>query len=357
MVWIDGLEREVVVNDEITAEQMLEAFEADAPGHIEGTRWAHTHGLGVVGHFDPSDVARTFCVARHFEGPAVRVTARFSNGSSDPTRHDERPDTRGLAVKFHDADGSDSDLLAMTLSVFGARTRKEFLDVSRVFVPKRIRRPSWFRRTVLDKLLLRQPLPAPPKGVTKSGAAGLMKYAGSHHFVRAFIIGAGLSQVPISWARTKYHAVHTFFVVAPDGVRRPVRFSWQPVDGVFPLSPEEIDSASTDFLTAEMRARLAHAAARFTLKMTLGDPGDDLDDPSTSWPDTRRIVTMGTLYIDQLAVDAGRDVTRMSFNPMRLPVGIEPSGDEILHARGEIYQLGCKGRDGTGCPVDLRGEQ
>jgi catalase len=44
-------------------------------------------------------------------------------------------------------------------------------------------------------------------------------------------------------------------------------------------------------------------------------------------------------------------VDRLSFNPMRLPPGIEASDDPILHARGEIYQLGCKERGGVGCPL------
>jgi catalase len=60
---------------------------------------------------------------------------------------------------------------------------------------------------------------------------------------------------------------------------------------------------------------------------------------------------MGTLYIEQLAEERNVDVDRMSFNPMRLPPGIEPSGDEILRARGEIYRLGCQERGGVGCPL------
>jgi len=199
--------------------------------------------------------------------------------------------------------------------------------------------------------MLRQPPPPLPKGVTTSGGPGLAQYAGSHEFARAFVIEAGLSQVPASWARTAYHAVHTFVVPGPDGERRYVRFSWQPIDGVFPVPPAEIPRKSDEFLTAEMRARLAHAPARFTLKMDIGDAGDDVDDPSTVWPVTRRSVKMGTLYIERLAADAGVNVERMSFNPMRLPPGIEPSGDAILRARGEVYQLGCRERDGVGCPL------
>ena len=340
----------------VTVEQMLDAFKEDAPGHVDGTRWAHTHGLGVVGRFVPSDVARGFCVAEHFDVPSMRVTARFSDGSSDPQRHDERPDTRGLAVKFHYGDGSDHDLLSMTLPVFGARTREQFLDVSKSFVPKPVKATSWFRRSILDPLMLRQSPPPLPEGVTMSGGPGLAQYAGSHAFVRAFVVAAGFSQVPISWARTAYHAVHTFVAVGPDGVKRYVRFSWQPVDGVFPVPPDQLPGKTTDFLTGEMRLRLAHAPARFTLKMAIGDPGDAVDDPTTSWPVTRRTVRMGTLCIEQLAEEKGIDVERLSFNPMRLPPGIEPSGDEILHARGGIYQLGCKEREGMGCPLHAGGE-
>jgi catalase len=336
---------------EITAEQMLDAFKADAPGHVPGTRWAHTHGLGVLGHFVASDVARDYCIAEHFQGHAVPATIRVSNGSSDPVRHDERPDTRGLAVKFQARDGTAHDLLSMTLPVFGAKTREEFLQVSKAFVPTPVQATSWFTRYILDPLMLRQAPPPLPPGVTVSGGAGLAQYAGTHQFDRAFVLDAAAAEVPVSWARTAYHAVHSFVAVAPDGVRRHVRFSWQPVDGVFPVPPDELPHLATDFLTAEMQARLAHAAARFTLRMTIGDPGDAVNDPSQEWPVSRRCITMGILYLMELAESRQVDVDRLSFNPMRLPRGIEPSDDPILHARGEIYQLACTGRSGVGCPL------
>jgi catalase len=339
------------MQEDITAAQMLDAFKEDAPEHPPGTRWAHTHGLGVLGHFVASDVARDFCIAPLFAGARVPVTARFSNGSSDRDRHDERPDTRGLAVKFQPPDGTEHDLLSMTLSVFGSKTRQDFVEVSKSFVPKPVEPESWLRRNVLDLLMLRTPAPALPAGVTSSGGPGLAQYAGTHAFARAFVIEAGLSQVPVSWARTAYHAVHTFIAVGPQGVRRPVRFSWQPVDGVFPVPAADLPSKTPEFLNAEMRRRLAQAAAQFTLKMMLGDPGDDLEDPSTSWPVTRQTINMGTLFIDSLAEEQGVDVERLSFNPMRLPPGIEASGDAILRARGEIYQLGCQERSGLGCPL------
>jgi len=268
-----------------------------------------------------------------------------------PVRHDEQPDTRGLAVKFQIDDSTLYDLLSMTLPVFGAKTREDFLGVSKAFVPKPIKPESWFRQHILDPLMLRQPPPPFPPGVTTSGGPGLAKYAGTHKFAQAFVINAGLAMVPVSWARTAYNAVHTFILLAPDGERRFVRFAWEPVEGVFPVPSNELAQKSTDFLTAELAARLAIAPVEFTLKMTIGDPGDDFDDPTIVWPVTRRAIRMGTLVIEEFADRRNINVEKMSFNPMRLPPGIEPSGDAILRARGEIYQLGCKERNGTGCPV------
>jgi catalase len=66
---------------------------------------------------------------------------------------------------------------------------------------------------------------------------------------------------------------------------------------------------------------------------------------------------MGILYLEAMAASRGIDVDSMSYNPMRLPAGIEPSDDEILHARGEIYALACHERKGTGCPMHAHGRK
>ena len=43
-------------------------------------RPVHTIGVGVKGEFVASDVARTYCIAEHFNGHPVEVSMRFSNG-------------------------------------------------------------------------------------------------------------------------------------------------------------------------------------------------------------------------------------------------------------------------------------
>jgi catalase len=349
---------------QIAASDLLAAFRKDVIDHQPGTRWAHTHGLGVVGHFIASDVARRYCVAEHFGGQRVPVTVRFSNSSSEAQRHDEWQDIRGMATKFHlsgrgddgtggdplDVDVVDVDLIAVSLDVFIARTRAEFLGVAKADRPRPVTREHWWQR-LIDRLRLELPLVDPPPGQVASGVAGLLAYAGTHRDAQAGVAGAGIQAVPMSWARVKYHAVHTFVVVDPDGVRRHVRFAWQPVAGVCPI--DDPLSAATDFLSTEMRQRLKVAPARFELKMTIGDDGDAFDDPTRAWPVTRRVVMMGSLYLDRVADDQDLQCERLSYNPMRLTAGIEASGDEILRARGEVYELAAEERGAIGCPVRL----
>ena len=209
-----------------------------------------------------------------------------------------------MATKFHldelDGDSVDVDLIAVSLDVFIARTRAEFLDVAKADRPRPVTREHWWQ-TLIDRLRLELPLVDPPPGQIASGVAGLLAYAGRHRDAQAGVAGAGMQAVPISWARVKYHAVHTFVVVDADGVRRHVRFAWQPVAGVCPL--DDPLTAATDFLSTEMRQRLQVAPARFELKMTIGDDGDAFDDPTTAWPVTRRVVMMGSLYLDRVADD------------------------------------------------------
>ncbi len=335
---------------QIAARDLLAAFKQDVIDHQAGTRWAHTHGLGVAGHFVASDVARRYCVAEHFGGQRVAVTVRFSNSSSEAQRHDEWQDIRGMATKFHLGDSVDVDLIAVSLDVFIARTRAEFLGVAKADRPRPVTREHWWQR-LIDRLRLELPLVDPPPGQVASGVAGLLAYAGTHRDAQAGVAGAGVQAVPMSWARVKYHAVHTFVVVDPDGVRRHVRFAWQPVAGVCPI--DDPLTAPTDFLSTEMRQRLEVAPARFELKMTIGDDGDAFDDPTRAWPVTRRVVMMGSLYLDRVAEDQDLQCERLSYNPMRLTAGIEASGDEILRARGEVYALAAEERGAIGCPVHL----
>src|SRR6266496_1707225 len=115
---------------------ILEAMDALHGGPHPEHRAAHAKGTLCAGTFTPTGDGARLTTAAHLQDRPVRVTARFSNGSSDPAAADgDRRDGRGLAVKFYLPDGTTTDIVALTLPVFFVRTAVDFLDFLRVRRP------------------------------------------------------------------------------------------------------------------------------------------------------------------------------------------------------------------------------
>lgn len=335
------------MDDSSQAKRLVDAVISDFPDHASGTRPVHTIGVGVEGSFEASEVARSYSTAEHFQGQRIPASIRFSNGSGSPVQHDGWSDVRGMATRFHLKDGAATDLIAMTLGEFFAPTVDDFFAFTREAQQKPVHRESWWRK-ILDMLQLRPPLPDPMPGQTMNGDAGTLDYANRHRFAQLGVFQAGVIGAPVSYARATYHAVHTFVVTAPDGIRRHVRFSWQPVAGVRTTDPAapRVD----DYLKQELIERLKQWPARFMLMMVIGETGDAFDDPTQPWPAKRVRVVMGTLSLTKVAADQAAAAEHISFNPCRFTPGIEASDDPILHARKDAYEVSRQMRGGTACP-------
>ena len=339
--------------DPSTAKRLVQVIHDNLPSPVGERRPVHTIGIGVKGRFVASEVARNYCIAEHFNGDPVDASIRFSNGLGGLEQHDGWSDVRGMAVRFHLKNGTGSDLIATTLGEFFVRNVKDFFDFSETAKREPFRRRHWLLK-ILDFLQLKIPQRNPYPGETQSIDAGALRYANQHRFAQLGIFQVGLISAPESYARASYHAVHTFWVTAPDGVRRPVRFYWQPVAGVRNIkpTPEPCDK----YLFDELKKRLKRWPARFMLMMTIGEAGDALDDCTKPWPGTRRRIAMGTLTLTEIPEgdDQAAAGERISFNPCRLAPGIEPSNDPILEARLGAYEVSREMRGG--CPFKWRAD-
>jgi catalase len=335
--------------DTSVAKQLVEAIIANLPEPVPGRRPVHTIGIGVKGKFVASDVARTYCIAEHFQGHSVDVSVRFSNGLGGLEQHDGWSDVRGMATRFHLSDERGSDLIATTLGEFFVRNVEDFFEFSKVAKLEKYERRRWWLK-LWDLLQLKVPRRDPYPNETRNVDAGALRYANRDRFAQLGVFQVGLIGAPESYARASYHAVHTFWVTAPDGVRRPVRFSWQPVAGVRNTDPTAVPREK--YLFDELKNRLRRWPARFLLMMTIGETGDALDDPTKPWPGTRTRVVMGTLTLTEVPEDQEAAGERISFNPNRLALGIEPSKDPILEARLGAYEASREMRGG--CPFKWR---
>ncbi len=87
-------------------------------------------------------------------------------------------------------------------------------------------------------LQLMLPMRNPYPGQTDRPDEGAMQFADQNGYAQLAVFQAATIGAPVSYARATYHAVHTFVVTAPDGARRWVRFTWQPVAGVLTTDPK-----------------------------------------------------------------------------------------------------------------------
>jgi catalase len=254
-----------------------------------------------------------------------------------------------MATRFHLSDGRGSDLIATTLGEFFVRNVEDFFEFAEVAKLERYRRRRWWLK-LWDIVRLKVPPRNPYPNETRNVDAGALCYANRHRFAQLGVFQVGLIGAPESYARASYHAVHTFWVTGPDGTRRPVRFSWQPVAGVRNTDSKTVPRDK--YLFEELKNRLRRWPARFMLMMTIGEAGDALDDPTKPWPGTRIRVAMGTLTLTEVPEDQEAAGERISFNPCRLAPGIEVSGDPILEARLGAYEVSREMRGG--CPFRWR---
>jgi catalase len=277
----------------------------DVFGRHPGKRAFHAKGTLLNGTFTATTAATTLTRAAHMRGEPIPVTVRVSNGNGNPRVPDYRPDVRGLAVKFDLPDGSQTDIVSQSLPRFPFHTPDEFVEFVRTQ-----RQPAIAWRFPL--YLVQHP------GMLAPLRANLPAF-----------------KPPQSYATIPYYGVHAFKFVDSQGGSRYVRYTWRPEAGEARLGAREARARGRDYLHEEIRERLAGSPVRFTLELQLAAPGDEVDDPSSRWPDDRERLSAGTLELT--AVDAAADENALVFDPARVTDGIELSDDPVLRFRPAAY--------------------
>src|ERR1700753_289604 len=95
-----------------------------------GFRAFHAKGVVVEGSFKASPEAARLSRATLFNGNAIRVTARFSDGAGVPTVPDGSPAMpRGIAIKYHLPGGADTGMVTNSFKFFPVGTGEDFRDL------------------------------------------------------------------------------------------------------------------------------------------------------------------------------------------------------------------------------------
>ena len=280
-------------------------------GRHPGQRAMHAKGIVVEGTFTPSGGGVPLSKAALFQGAPTPVTVRFSDATGLPDIPDGDPNAspHGMGVRFQLADGGEMDLVTNSFKFFPVANGDDFLALLKAVAASG---PDAAKPTPAERFMATHP--------TVAGAFGS-------------------TSTPSSFARERYNGVNAFVFVDAAGQRQPFRFRIVPVLGEAHLSAEESARRSPDFLVDDLRAGLGKGPARFRLMAQLAEPGDPTADPSTPWPEDRKLVDLGEIALTRPVADNAAAEKELILLRGTLPDGIEPSDDPMIALRDETYAV------------------
>ena len=298
---------------QVDPSRFLDQFEATF-GKFAGFRRSGAKGVCATGEFVGSAEGRALSTSSAFGGKPVPVVARFSVGGANPNAPDNTRSQRNMALQFNLPGGETWQMGNISAPVFGAANPEQFLG----------------------RLQSLQPDPA-----TKAADPAKVKaFADANPEVllqgRYF---AG-QPVPASFASLNYWGVHAFAFVNARGEKQFGKWIFEPVGGAKSLTDDEAKAKGATFLMADLRERASAGTVAFDFNLQLAQPGDKIDSAVVPLPDGRKKVTLGRLVIKSVSPDATGDCVAITYNPMVLPKGVEPSTDPMLAARAAPYVVG-----------------
>lgn len=306
---------------EVSPVQLVDAFEA-TNGKFEGYRRSGAKGVCAMGEFVGSAEGRALSTSSAFSGKPVPVIVRFSVGGANPKAADNGKGQRNLALQFNLPGGETWQMGNINAPVFGASSPEQ----------------------MLGRVESLRPDPA-----TKAADPAKVKaYADANPEVLLQGKYFASQPVPASYASVNYWGVHAFGFVNAQGEKQFGKWLFEPVGGVMGLSEDEAKAKGASFLFDDLRSRVAAGSVAFHFNLELARPGDRLDSATVPLPEGRKKVTLGQLKVTSVAPDAGGDCLAITFNPMVLPKGVEPSADPMLAARAAPYAVSLGRRLGEG---------
>jgi catalase len=283
-------------------------------GKFEGFRRSGAKGICAVGEFVGTADARALSTASAFSGKPVPVVVRFSVGGANPKAPDNAKSQRNLALQFNLPDGELWQMGNISAPVFGASSPQQFFDRLASLQPD----PA---TKVADPAKVKAFADANPEVLLQS------KYFASQ-------------PVPASFGAVNYWGVHAFGFVNAGGTKQFGKWIFEPVGGVQGLTDDEAKAKGPSFLFDDLRQRVKEGKVAFNFNLELAQAGDKIDSATVPLPQGRKKVNLGLLKVTSVAQDGGGACLTITYNPLVLPKGVEPSADPMIAARSAPYAIG-----------------
>jgi len=297
--------------DKPVVEQLVNTLTKLAGEH-PGDRKNHAKGIVVSGSFTPSSAAKNLSSAIHLQNDPSNVIVRFSNTTGIPTIPDADANSfpKGMSIRFDLGDEGYTDIVCISVNDFPASTPEDFLGFL----------------NAIAATTPKSPTPSP-----------IVQYLDSHPAAKQFVEIP--KPAPKSFASQTFYGVNAFKYINASGEEQYGRYIIKPVDGEAFLNAEERQAAKDNYLMEELPARLVKQTVKFDLIVQLAAEGDEVNDGTVVWPESREKVVIGSLTLTEMAVDGDAFAKANMYNPLALTDGIEPSDDPVLMARPGAYAV------------------
>jgi catalase len=288
----------------VTPDKMVDALTppgVDASGH----RRNHAKGICFTGIFEANGAGSALSQAQVFTRGQYPALGRFNLATPDPNALDATARVRGLGLRISPPGGQEWRVAMIDPPFFPVSTPQAFYD-----------------------LLL----------ASASKDPNAMKtFAEAHPEIGAF--GAWAKSAPWtgSFAEERFNSLDSFIFTDNSGAEHAVRWSLLPTAQPVSVSPADLAKRGADFLEQEITERVHGGPQRWTMVVTVANPGDQTADPSKAWPEDRRTIDVGTLTVQQIEAEPDGPCRDINFDPTVLPTGMRTSDDPFPAARSSAY--------------------
>ena len=290
--------------ERLTPNKMVDAL-TPPTGVPLGHRRNHAKGICFTGVFEANGAGSALSHAQVFTRGQYPVLGRFNLGTADPNAPDATVRVRGMGLRISTPDGQEWRSAMIDPPIFPMSTPQAFYE-----------------------LLLASASKDPD---------AMKTFAAAHPEFAAFGAWAKTAPWTGSYAEDQYNALNSFVFTDDSGAEHSVRWSFLPAAQPVSVSPDDLAKRGPDFLEQEITERVRGGPQRWTMVVTVANPGDPTADPSKAWPEDRRTVEVGTLTVQQIEPERDGPCRDINFDPTVLPSGIRTSDDPFPAARSSVY--------------------
>jgi catalase len=288
----------------LTPDRLVDAFSPPG-GEPLGHRRNHAKGICFTGTFQANGNGAALSSAPMFASGEYPALGRFNLGTPNPDAPDATVRVRGLGLRITAPDGQEWRTAMIDLPFFPVATPQTFYEL---LVASGSKDPQ-----------------------------AISAFAAAHAEFATFGAWAGKAPWTGSYAEERYNSVNSFVFSDGAGAEKTVRWSLVPAAPPVAVPHDELMKRAPDFLEQDIAERVKGGPQRWTMVVTVAEPGDPTADPSKAWPDGRRTVQVGTLIVQQIEAERDGPCRDINFDPTVLPAGMRTSDDPFPAARSSAY--------------------